>query len=379
MPLASDLTPFAAVRTKHAREEIVAEPAQDRSESKAARPALRKIATEEAFSIPEHYDAIRSHAARGSDDPDLTLWRHFLGNSRPAFVDNLMDVDHQRLRTMDELDVSMHLLSLTSPGVQMFGADEATELAALANDRLAEIKQRHPSRYAGLASFAPQDPRRAALEMERAVKELGLNGFVVNSHTNGEYLDEPKFRPILEAAASLDAAIYIHPRVPPKPTADLSVMYGLETGMWGYQTDVALHALRLIYGRAFDDFPNLKIVLGHMGEGLPYWLWRLDYWHRNGGRRPALKRLPSEYIRDNFMITTSGMDWAPTLKFCLEVLGPDNIMFAIDYPYQEPHLSVEFMDTVEIPEDVRAKIYHKNAERIFHIEPREPDAATVRG
>jgi len=358
------------------REETVS--GTDGSGQEGPQTPVRRIATEEAFSIPEHYEAIRALATAGSDDPDLTLWRHFLGNSRPAFVDNLMDVEHQRLRTMNELDVSMHLLSLTSPGVQMFEAGEATELAALANDRLAEVVQRHPGRYAGLASFAPQDPKRAVREMERAVTKLGLNGFVVNSHTNGEYLDEPKFRPILEAAAALDSAIYIHPRVPPKPTADLAVMYGLETGMWGYQTDVALHGLRLIYSRAFDDFPNLKIVLGHMGEGLPYWLWRLDYWHKNGGRRPALKRLPSEYIRDNFLVTTSGMDWAPTLKFCLEVLGPDNILFAIDYPYQEPHLSVEFMNTVDIPEDVRAKIYHKNAERVFRIAPQVEEEASQR-
>jgi 2,3-dihydroxybenzoate decarboxylase/5-carboxyvanillate decarboxylase len=339
---------------------------------------IRRIATEEAFSIPEQYEAIRALATAGSDEPDLAMWRHFLGNSRPAFVDNLMDVDRQRLRTMDELGVGMQLLSLTSPGVQMFEAGLAAEIAETANDRLAETKARHPGRYAGLASFAPQDPKRAAREMERAITKLGLNGFVLNSHTNGEYLDEPKFRPILETAAGLGAAIYIHPRVPPKPIADFAVKYALESGHWGFQSDAALHLLRIMYSKAFDDFPNLRIVLGHMGEGLPYWLWRLDYWHRNGGRRPPLKKLPSDYIRENVTITTSGMDWAPTLKFCLEVLGPDNIMFAIDYPYQEAHLSVEFMDTVDIPEDVRAKIYHGNAERIFRIPPAPGIVATGR-
>ena len=338
-------------------------------EQATQREPMRRIATEEAFSIPEHYEAIRDLASAGSTEPDLAMWRHFLGNSRPPFVDNLMDVDHQRLRTMNELGVGMHLLSLTSPGVQMFEAGLAGDIAEIANDRLAEIKARHPDRYAGLASFAPQDPKRAAREMERAITRLGLNGFVVNSHTNGEYLDEPKFRPILEAAAGLDAPIYIHPRTPPRTVAEPAMKYALEGAHWGFPADVHLHAMRLIYGRAFDDFPNLKIVLGHMGEGLPYWMWRFDYWHKNGGRRPPLDRLPSDYIRDNMMVTTSGMDWAPTLKFCLEVLGPDNIMFAIDYPYQEPKLSVDFMDTVDIPEDVRAKIYHRNAERVFKIAP----------
>ena len=329
--------------------------------------ALRRIATEEAFSIPEHFDAIRDLIAAGSQDPDLTLWRHFQGNHRPVFVDNLQDVDFQRLRTMDELGVSMHLLSLTSPGVQMLDADRATGLAELANDRLAEIIARHPSRYAGLASFAPQDPKRAAREMERAINDLKLNGFVLNSHTNGEYLDEPKFRPILEAAEGLGAAIYLHPRTPPKPVADLANKYGLETGMWGYQTDAALHSLRMMYGGVFDDFPGLKFVLGHMGEGLPYWAWRLDYWGRNGGRRPPVKRAPSEYLQENFAITTSGMEWTPVLKFCIDTLGADKIMFAIDYPYQEPEPAVRWLDSADISEEHRAMIYSGNAERIFRI------------
>lgn len=329
----------------------------------------RIIATEEAFSTPEHYEAIRTLAQSGSEDPDLNLWRHFLGNQRPPFVDNLMDTDRQRLATMDELGVSMHLLSLTSPGVQMFDAETAVSVARSANDRLAEIVSERPDRFAGLASFAPQSPQEAVAEMDRAVNELGLNGFVVNSHTDGAYLDEPQFRPILHKAAELDRAIYIHPRTPPAGMANLAVKYGLETGMWGYQSDAALHGLRLIYSGIFDELPNLRIVLGHMGEGLPYWLWRLDYWHSNGGRRPKLERLPSDYIRDNFLITTSGMDWAPTLRFCLDVLGPKNIMFAIDYPYQEPHLSAEFIKTVDIDEEVRADIAHRNAERCFHIAP----------
>jgi 5-carboxyvanillate decarboxylase len=143
---------------------------------------------------------------------------------------------------MDETGVDMHLLSLTAPGVQMFDADTATDLASLANDRLAEVIARHPTRFAGLASFAPHSPIRAAKEMERAIRELKLNGFVVNSHTNGEYLDDPKYWPVLEAAEALDACIYIHPRGPSDGMAAPFRDYGMWAALWGYGVEVGTHA-----------------------------------------------------------------------------------------------------------------------------------------
>lgn len=180
---------------------------------------MRRIATEEAFSIPEIAAELKKVVRGPSSSLDKLLVKGIYdyqggdpGYGRMNFLAGLLDVEGHRLQEMNEFGVDMHLLSLTAPGVQMFDADTATGLAALANDRLAEICRRHPTRFAGLASFAPQSPKRAAKEMQRAIQTLKLNGFIVNSHTQGEYLDDPKYWPVLEAAEALDACIYIHPR-----------------------------------------------------------------------------------------------------------------------------------------------------------------------
>jgi predicted TIM-barrel fold metal-dependent hydrolase len=202
----------------------------------------------------------------------------------------------------------MQLLLLTSPGPQMFDADTGTELAVLANDRLAEAIRAQPTRYAGLAAIAPQDPWRAVREIERAMTKLHLNGIVINSHIHGEYLDELKYWPILEAAAELGAPIYIHPRAPSRAMAQPYAKYHLEDAIWGFQAEAGLHGIRLIMSGVFDRYPKLRIVLGHMGEGIPYWLHRVDYMHRASAGsqmaadrgvewRPQLRQRPSDYFR----------------------------------------------------------------------------------
>jgi 2,3-dihydroxybenzoate decarboxylase/5-carboxyvanillate decarboxylase len=278
---------------------------------------------------------------------------------------DLVNLGEQRIRNMDENGVTMQVLSLTAPGVQMFDADTATAIATLANDRLAEAIRRHPTRFAGLAALGPQDPKRAVKEMERAINSLKLNGFIINSHTDNEYLDDQKFWPILEAAEALDRPIYLHPRSPSdlisKPYAD----YGLAHALWGFQAEAGLHAMRLMLSGVFDRFPNLKIVLGHMGESIPYNIWRCDYMY-DSSMAPA-KMKPSEIFKRNFVITTSGVEHPPVLKYCIEVLGADNIMFAIDYPYQPSTPAVAFMNDVDISGEDKEKIFHRNAERVFHL------------
>lgn len=336
----------------------------------------RRIATEEAFSIPEVTDAMRAWAAAAiPSEPDQDFWSFVLNEDTErlrAIRRQLIDLEDERLRVMDQNGVSVHLLSLTAPGVQALDEPRATELAALTNDRLAAVIDRHPDRFAGLAAVAPQNPKTAAAEIERAVRELKLHGVVINSHTHSEYLDDEKYWPIFETAEALGAAIYIHPRSPSVQMAQPYKKYALETAMWGFQAETGLHAIRLICSGVFDRFPDLKIVLGHMGEGIPFWLWRLDYMHPARSSyhpRPKLTLTPSEYFTRNFAITTSGMNWHPVLRFCIEAVGVDNIMFAIDYPYQQTEGAVRFMNEAPVTEEDKQKLFHLNAERIFRIAP----------
>jgi predicted TIM-barrel fold metal-dependent hydrolase len=331
----------------------------------------RLIATEEAFAIPEQVDGFRHAAELSYSNADLDMWRAFLAPAAgaPPLLRRLLDLEGERIQIMDQSGVAMHVLSLTSPGVQTFNADFATNLAKLANDRLAEAIRKHPTRFTGLASFAPQDPKRAAQEIDRAINKLKLNGLIVNSHTNGEYLDDRKFWPIFEAAGAANAAIYIHPRNMPDACGFMvRAAVDLSGALWGFQMETGVHAMRLIVSGVLDQFPNLKIVLGHMGEGLPYWLYRMDYMYRAYTRgKNKLKKLPSQYVKDNFWITTSGMNTHSVLKYCVEVLGPDRVLFAIDYPYQESPEAANFMNSAPLPAADCEKIAHGNAERIFRI------------
>lgn len=337
---------------------------------------MRRIATEEAFSIPEVAAALKDVARSPSHSLDMTLVKRIYDappgdqTAMGALLPRLLDLEDERLRDMDENGVTMHLLSLTAPGVQMFDADTATELATIANDKLADVIQRHPTRFAGLATFAPQSPKRAAKEMERAIKKLKLNGFIVNSHTNNEYLDNPKYFPFLEAAEALDACIYIHPRAPSDGLAAPFRDYGLDSAQWGYGIEVSTHAVRMIVSGLFDRFPKLKICIGHMGEAVHFWSWRLDFMNKHAqsrGAAPKLQLKPSEYLKRNFVITTSGQESHLALDYSIKALGVENVLWAIDYPYQPTTPAVEFMDSAPVSEADREKLYHGNAERIFHI------------
>ncbi|HWL47729.1 MAG TPA: amidohydrolase family protein [Sphingomonadaceae bacterium] len=337
--------------------------------------AIRRIATEEAFALDTQLAALKRARLDHPDDSDAAFWSMVLDGGYEDIVGGLLDLGEERVRVMDAYGIDMHVLLLTSPGVQLLDADAAASLATLANDRLAEAIARYPMRFAGLASFAPQDPMRAAKEMERAAGALKLNGFVVNSHTNGEYLDEPRYWPILEAAAALGKPLYIHPRtLPPGATAPY-LSRRLTGGIWGYAAETGLHAMRLIMAGVFDRLPDLRIILGHMGEGLPYWLYRIDYMFELQQRqvRSPLEHRPSDYFKRNFAITTSGMNDADVLDFCLKKVGADNIMWAVDYPYQDSAGAVAFLEDAAIDSAAKAKIWGGNAERIFGIAPRPPE------
>lgn len=343
------------------------------AKSKTKKKDFRRIATEEAFSVPEQMEAMKEVlAGQTGYDPDLFLWKTQTDPNGP-FNKPLLDLEGLRMKIMDRDGVDMHLLSMTSTGVQMLAPEKALEVAITSNDQLAAVIQRHPTRFSGLATVPPQDVPAAIKETERSIKKLKLNGIMINSHTNGEYLSDRKYWPLLEAIAGMKVPLYIHPRAPIPAMAAAYRTDHLEHAIWGYQAETGLHGLRLITGGVFDAIPNLKVVLGHMGEGLPYWLYRLDYmWCKvpvKFADRAKLKKPPSEYFKQNFMITTSGMNWSPTLKFCIEVLSADNIMWAIDYPYQTSPDAVKFMNDAPISDVDKEKIFHKNAERVFHIKP----------
>ena len=330
----------------------------------------RRIATEESFYIPEV--AQSQHALSKSLWNNLDMQRIERRTSpQSALYQKLIDLEGERLKSMDEDGVAMQLLSLTTPGVQIFDADTATTLAALVNDRLANIVSRHPTRFSGLAALAPQDPARAVKEMERSIRELKLHGFIINSHTNNEYLDLPKYWPILEAAEALDSAIYLHPRGPADTMAAPLADYGMDGAAWGYQIDAGTHAVRMILSGLFDRFPKLKIVLGHMGETIPFNLWRLDYFSPEGTARRAGSApstlMPSEIFKRNFWITTSGMESGQALKYSVDVLGAERVMWAVDYPFQPSGPAVKFMDDVDISDEEKELVFHGNAERIFRL------------
>jgi predicted TIM-barrel fold metal-dependent hydrolase len=343
---------------------------------------LPLIGTEEAFACEEWAEAIRRLESSGSKDPDLRSALMLCGGGPPvperarAWFDgirrDLFADDASRIAVMDDAGVDVFVLSLVSPGLQLFDADTGAALATLTNDILAEKVRRHPDRFGGLASFAPQDPARAALEIERAITKLGLNGLIVNSHTNGEYLDDPKYWPILEAACAVDAPIYIHPRDPPVETERILTLHdgrSIQQGVWGFHMETSLHAVRLLMSGVLDRFPKLKIVLGHMGEGVPYWLARLNW----VAQRRAV-RLPSDAFKDHFTITTSGA-WSdphchPMLAYCHAVLGAERIMFAVDHPFADARMAAEFMRSAPFDAEDRAQMAWRNAARVFRLPSR---------
>jgi 5-carboxyvanillate decarboxylase len=327
---------------------------------------VRRIATEEAWSFPEHLDSLAGVGQALWNNLDAENINLEGSGSQNRIVRGLLDTD-RRIAEMDRLGIDMQVLGLTSPGVQMFRKDSAVAMASRANDRLAAVVAAHPRRFAGLATFAPQDVPAAVREMERAIRTLHLNGFIINSHTNGEYLDQEKFWPILEAANDLGVPIYLHPRCPSDGMSGPFRDGRIQSAIWGFAVETGTHAMRLMVSGVFDRFPRLQFVLGHMGENLPYHLWRSDHWY---ARRPgayASTRRPSEIMRNHFMITNSGVEHEPALRYAIDVLGSERVMWAIDYPYEEMAPAVQFMDSVKLSDAERRAFFHANAERTFAL------------
>lgn len=285
-----------------------------------------------------------------------------------AASQRLLDLTAERLPAMDAAGLDMQVLSLNSPGIQAEADPSiAVARAAAVNDLLADTIAEHPGRFAGFAALPLQDPQAAAKELERAVSQLGLKGALVNAHTQGRYLDDPGLRGVWEYAEGLDVPLYLHPANGLDTAHVLSGHPELIGPMWSWGIDTASHVLRLVFGGVFDDFPEAKLLVGHMGEGLPYALWRLDSrWEFHAHHGIELARdTPSEYVRHNLYVTTSGVCDAPPLLCALLALGADHILFGTDYPFEDMATATEFLRTAPVSEADRDKIAHGNAERLL--------------
>ena len=346
---------------------------------------MKKIALEEHFQTKKYIEYLHSRKEwprrefieEGGRRMEREWWSatgtRLMDPDRP---NPLLDLGEGRLKLMDEVGIDMQVLSISFPGVELFEAGEATAMAKSINDELSAAVKRYPERFAGFAAIAPQDPAGASAELERAVKELGLKGAMINGHIRGEYLDDKKYWPILETAERLDVPLYIHPKMPSPDMIKPYLAYpGLASAMLGFSAEASLHAMRLILSGVFDRYPGLKIILGHLGEAIPYWLWRIDSrWLEEKEADPMsaafykdYKKSPAQCFKDNFFVTNSGMYWQPVLQFVCSVLGSDKVMFAGDYPYESSEEAARFMEWVEMDEKDKELICHKNAERLLKL------------
>jgi 5-carboxyvanillate decarboxylase len=339
-------------------------------------PDYKRIATEEAFAPKEMFDIYRKILAGPDPDPGFVSLLGFYMSSQSDrarhIIRCLTDLDEVRLQHMDDTGIDRQVIALTSPGVQVMDTDTAVSFAKIANDELAAAVRRHPTRFSGMVAIAPQNPREAAKEIERGIG-LGLTGVIINSHTHGEYLSDPKFWEIFEAAEAADTPIYLHPNTPPRNMIQPFLECGLDGAIYGFGVETGLHALRIITAGVFDRFPKLQMIIGHMGEALPFWSYRLDYMHQatvKSDRYPtvkALKKKPSDYLRENFYITNSGMAWEPAIKFTQETLGMDRVLYAMDYPYQYAADEVVALDGMQMSAADKKAFFQTNAEKVFKI------------
>ena len=324
---------------------------------------MRVIAIEEHFITPMYREKVAANEFRNFY---LTARGQELGHD---IVEENLDIGARRIAHMDAAGVDVQVLSFGSPGAQAFGADVAIPMARDANERLYQAIQKYPTRFAGFAALPTADPEAAAEELERCVKRLGFKGAMIHSHQQGEFLDAKKYWPIWERAEKLGVPIYLHPALP-HPDAVKAYFQGYEElarAGWGFAIDTSCHFLRIMFSGVFDAYPSLKIILGHLGEGLPFAMHRLNAHTHAAAARRGLEKSPLEYLRDNLVVTTSGNWYEPAFVCTLLALGVDNILFAIDWPYEANTTGMEYLRKLSVSDDDRAKIAHRNAERLLKL------------
>lgn len=282
-----------------------------------------------------------------------------------AAARGVADIGALRLEMMDEVGLSTQVLSLCGAVLEQLPNDEAIRCARLSNDLLAEGMSASGGRLRGFAAIPTGAPEAAAKEMERRSKQEGFVGAVVNGHVRGHYLDEPQFEPILDAAERLGMPIYLHPAIPPREVAQtcysVDSAYGssvLTSGGWGWHIDAGTHILRLIASGAFDRHPDLQVIVGHLGEGLPFFAQRLG-----NAIDPALERPYADYLRTNILYTISGFHDPDLLDYVVKKVGAERIMFSTDYPFNDPKREIEAFEAAPLDDAARQAIAHDNAQR----------------
>ncbi|MBV8349394.1 MAG: amidohydrolase [Mycolicibacterium sp.] len=334
----------------------------------------RVVALEEAFVHPRVWD----------------LFPESLQQKYKVLEARLSDVGRQRIRMMDAAGIDMQVLSHVQPGIQILPdtkARLAIETCREVNDWLAEVVAAHPTRFAGFAMLPTQAPPAAAEELERTVRELGFKGALINGHTNGRYLDDTSFEVLLGKAAALRVPIYIHPTDPPQAVSDIyyEPYSSVLVPTWGWPAETGTHVLRLICAGVFDRHPELKVIIGHMGELIPYCYtrintgmtmaaWLLDA-HSTKRVRPPAGMLNSVgyYMKRNVYITSSGVFDQPVFNCARAMLGLDNLMFSVDYPFQDNFAAMEFLDRCELSPGAKERFAHGTAEELLQLDAhREP-------
>jgi 2,3-dihydroxybenzoate decarboxylase len=319
--------------------------------------SMKKIALEEAFTAPSTAPYLET-TLKAVDSKD-----------RPAFI-RLLEDSEQRIATMDAAGIDIFVLSQTSPGVQVEKDPKvAVQRAREANDYLQGQIELHPDRYRGFAHLAMQDVQAACDELERCVKDLGFLGALINGNTNGVYLDDDRYLPFWERVVQLDVPVYIHPA---DPYVQPNVFEGypvLQGAVWGWSVDNSSHFLRLLFSGLFDRLPELTIILGHMGETLPFFAWRIDsrYAATTDPDKPRLKKKPSDYFRSNLIVTTTGVCQDSALQCALAEVGEDRVLFSVDYPYEVTQESADWIERAPLTDAQREKICYKNAERVLRL------------
>jgi predicted TIM-barrel fold metal-dependent hydrolase len=324
---------------------------------------MRIVTLEEHISLPEMVEQLPAEVRGG------------LSSALQRFQPKLADITGERLRSMDDNGITLQVLSVDGVGAQLLGPESGPAFASRYNDLIAEKIAAHPNRFTAFAHLPMTAPLAAADELERAVSRYHFRGAMIRGLSGDRFLDHPDFAPLLQRAEKLGVPIYIHPGMPPKAVADAyysdlphhpGLMESLACYGWGWHSETAIHVLRLLLAGVFDQYPGLRIIIGHMGEMLPMMMVRSDraFTPGNGG---ANQRSLIETFRKQVFITTSGLFTQPPLRIAIDTFGVDNILFSVDYPFSSNEMGLDFLRTIQLPAAQIEQIAHGNADKLLHL------------